>query len=343
MPWKTIPRRPNIERLTQAKPKLTLVPGNPVLTSGGVSGTSQTLYWPCIINARSILGGSALDTYYLYTSTDHASTAYVRYHTGPTPLGPWTPKGGDLGSGSSMGLGSNETPRVIYVPEDPNGRPFYCYCHSGGGRSQSTQLYSSANGTSGWTRETGLRFMHNPSAEGGLLTPPVADVLEWEGDYHTGYFNPVRIGGRYFSKGLFGGTNFLGIGFWHSRDGKIWHLDPRIGRYQQHVSTDGLAWGVGEMFLWHGSLWAFGGKSTVFASGTGNPTSELTVSAVSWDLRSPETPVQLYTRTQTYETAASRSSGVFVDTDGRCYIYVQYEDVTAGTQYLVGYTLGEAS
>lgn len=324
-PWQTIPRRVSVEPTWADKPRMVLGPSNPIIT-GGATGSATSVYWPTVINAEAILGGSALDTYYMYTSTDHAASAFVRYHTAPHPLGPWTPKGGDLTSGSSLGISNNETPSIVHVPEDP--RPFWLYVHGGGGISQVTRLYTSVNGTTSWTQDMGLRFMHNPGNL-GLLAVPSADQLEWEGDAHTGYFEPYRFAGRWFAKSLFGGTDYYAAANWHSINGRIWHADPRLLRYQPHVTADIAPWGPGFLFLWHGQLWALAGKNSIFISGVMSPDSELNVSLVQGDLRNPGTPVQVYDRVEAYETNGIRSLSVFTDVDGRAYVYVQYDNVIA--------------
>jgi hypothetical protein len=311
-------------------PTLVRGPYNPVTT--GSLTPNGTIYWWSVINAGHVLGDDAIDTYYAYSSTNHGSSyppgvEYTRLYTAPHPLGPWTVQGdGTLGTGSSIGV-AFETPQIVYVPEDPNDRPFYLYVHGnpGGVGDQATRLFSSADGQTGWTQETSLRMMHNTSGSfPGLLDPP--NLTEFEGDGHTGYFRPFRVGGRWFAISLFGGTDFFGGAVWHSQDGKLWHMDPRIRRYNTHLTGDPtVGWGAGHGFAWDGRLWQIAGMAT-FASGLGVPVAEQHMSVQAPDMRVADKPVQMFTRTHSDETTGMLFTTVFVDVNGAAYCYVQYDE-----------------
>jgi hypothetical protein len=225
--------------------KLTLLQTTPMLTGPGSLG--NTIYWFEPMRVDNILGSNAIAApdglpakYYSWESTDHdqsygAGTALggIFLRTAQSPTGPWSNRT-LLFQDTSGGAVECETPSVVYMADDPNGRPFYCYYQVDMGTFQCTRLKSSADGRTGWVQEP-IRNVLGPSAD--WTNNRLRVSTNWElGIEHTGYFNPFAHGRRMIAFGRTNGTLPDSFGMYHSYDGIDWQLDARPIRYNVKAS-----------------------------------------------------------------------------------------------------------
>ena len=278
-------------------------------TAGALSPTtSSTIYWPCVIDARAILGGAALDEFYLYYSTDHDSGAGgIWLATAPSELGPWTGRGRvyvDTSSGSQ-----SETPTVIADPTGANKLLMFYQQNSVSGANgvQSTCIATSNDGVT-WARQT---FIDIPSW--------------WPADGHTGYWRVHAEGGSLYAHSLTGGGNQPSFGLWHSYDGRSWTLNPKPLTYQMDLLGDGrrVEWNSGDIIWWNGRHWWIG-MSSDFVSGATPKDGRIIIAAISDDFTAlTSAPQVLLYPINAGESTDYRAIQTFQGRDGRLYLYYQ--------------------
>ncbi|EOV5131796.1 hypothetical protein ACOA15_005961, partial [Klebsiella oxytoca] len=197
-------------------PKVRKISDAPIFTQADQSAAS--IYWPWFYD-NSQHGGNGITLFY---STDHATVhanSGVFAATADTPEGPYTFHG--LVFRDDAGGTQCETPCVMY---DEKNQRFLMYyqMESVGVGSQSTCVAVSDALLSGYSRDSVCVDMMS-------LTQP--------GDGHCGYFRPFRYNGGWFGYSLYGGAYHSRNGFWRSRDGINWMLDPRLSCQRQDVMT----------------------------------------------------------------------------------------------------------
>lgn len=239
--------------------------GNPIFTRNNaqwlVDG-SMKIYFPFVINARNILGVSALDTFYMYYSSDHSSgEGGIGLATASDPLGPWTDRGkvySDITKGNQT-----ETPSVIWNEKTSL---FHMYYHNNYWQAGDTDVYRT-QATCVATSPDGLtwtRYANNP-----ILKIP--DV-EFPGDGHTGYARVFRIAGTWIATHLMGGTNNAHFGISYSKDGFNWQTDPRpivgFADLTEDSSARRLEYSGTYPFIYRGKLWACYVTSPSVSGGT---------------------------------------------------------------------------
>lgn len=155
---------------------------------GGI--TFKRILWPKVIKTDKFT--NPLNAYYLYYTTDHdASGGFYMMH-GATPTGPWTYHGlvyQDTTSGSS----STETASPVWDDVANLWRFFY-----------QQEGVPSANGlqtTISCTTTDGINFTRTDPAT--FKIDRLSSTATW-GDGHTGYFQPFKIKGQYWSYHLLG-------------------------------------------------------------------------------------------------------------------------------------------
>jgi len=284
--------------------------------AGALSPTSSpSLYWPWIIDARAILGGAALDEFYMYYSTDHEAVhanSGIWLATAPSEVGPWTGRGRVYID--NAGGQQTETPSVIWNPEENLFFMYYQQAQAPGGLGdQSTLLATSPDGIT-WTRV-------------GIVLDIVAGANA--GDGHTGYFRPYRVGGQWIGYHLMGGTGRPHFGISYSADGRTWWTDPNPLLYGADQSgTRQVTWNTSNIVWWRGRNYWIGSLDD-FAAGAAPKDGRISIAPIADDGRHvigvPKT--QLYPTALTYETTNYRSCYAFVGRDGKLYLY--YNNVGA--------------
>lgn len=300
---------PVFTRINGGTPVFTQAAQNPA-TSALVPTTSESIYWPWIIDARKILGASALDEFYMYYSTDHASHANsgIWFATAPTELGPWTGRGRVYRD--DAGGAQTETPTVFPDPAVAGGL-IMLYQQQGVPGAIGVQSTCYATSTDGitWTR-------------GGLA---IDIPTVWPGDGHTGYARHSAIGARHFAHGGAGGGDFPTFALSESVDGRKWRMQPDPLLYNMDLTGDGrrIEWNTTDIVMWQGKLWWVGFTSD-FVSGSTPKNARLAVAPISDDLRTLLAPPKyvLYP-TQGAETTNYRSNRAFIARDGRIIFYYQ--------------------
>ncbi|MFD1954290.1 hypothetical protein ACFSL6_08900 [Paenibacillus thailandensis] len=289
------------------------------------------IYFPCLVEMRSVLGSAALDTWYLYYSTDHASGAGgIGLATAPHPGGPWKDRGRvfvDTTAGEQT-----ETPCVLY---NENTGLFHMYYHqnyyAAGDtnvyRSQATCLATSPDGVT-WT------ILKAP-----LITIPDGD---FPGDGHTGYARVYRFNELWIMRHSMGGTNYSHNGISYSLDGINWTTDPYPILGNAEIASDGTTRkiGVNDVFQWRGRLWANVNENS-WASGSGDSTSKVFVSPYN----GPRKPgYGLYEILKVGGAGAwdEKSIRNVTITEYEDKLYLFYEGVNAAGDNAFGLAIGEA-
>lgn len=241
-----------VERQLFEYPKFTKISTNPIFTKDKASWVSSTakIYFPCIINAQSILGDNAIDKYYLYYSTDHADDGGgIGLATSSSVEGNWTDYG-RVYVDTFKGV-QTETPWVVWNKE---ANKFFMYYHNNyyqNGdidyyRSQATCLATSSDGVN-WERHSSSPIIKIPD-------------IEFPGDGHSGYARVFRIGDKWIMYHLMGGTNYSHFGISYSKDGISWQTDPRPLCGNADSSEDSTSrkfeMSATTPFLWRGQMWA---------------------------------------------------------------------------------------
>ncbi|WP_295851159.1 hypothetical protein [uncultured Microbacterium sp.] len=301
---------PIFKRLNGGAPVFTQATQNPA-ASALTPKTSVSLYWPWIIDARKILGSSALDEFYMFYSTDHAAHADsgIWLATGPTELGPWTGRGRVYRD--DFAGAQTETPAVF---ADPTGAKKLVKLYQqqgvpGANGTQSTVYATSDDGIT-WTR-------------GGLAIDIPATT--WPGDGHTGYATLTAIGARLFSHHLAGGGNYPTFGLSTSIDGRTWRMQADPLLYNMDVTGDGrrIEWNTTSIVMWRGELWWIGYSSN-FVSGDTTKDARLVIAPISEDLRTFKAPAKsILFPTVGDENTNYRSCHAFTARDGRIIFYYQ--------------------
>jgi hypothetical protein len=284
--------------------------------AGALTPTSSpSLYWPWVLDARAVLGGAALDEFYMYYSTDHEgvhANSGIWLATAPSEIGPWTGRG-RVYIDNAGGL-QTETPSVIWNPEESLFFMYYQQASAPGAvGQQSTLLATSPDGLT-WTRV-------------GIVLDIVSGAVA--GDGHTGYFRPYRIGGQWIGYHLMGGTSRPHFGISYSSDGRTWWTDPNPLLYgADQGGARQVTWNTSNIVWWRGRNYWIGSLDD-FAAGATPKDGRISIAPIADDGRHvigvPKT--QLYPPTMTYETTNYRSCYAFVGRDGKLYLY--YNNVGA--------------
>lgn len=199
------------------------------LLISGSDTTTTSIMWPWVIKTDRI--ASPLAKYYMYYSTDHGNGGIRMSYSNSLTSG-WTLYGQVFNDPS--GLGSTESPSIIWDSEDANFKMYYQNFGAkfGGSDSigaigiQSTLCAISTNGLA-WTKDP-------------YFIVDLPNTNTQAGDGHTGYFLPFKTKRGLFAYSLYGGTNSNTMVLWHAK-GKLggalgtnnfisnsWHSD-RIG------------------------------------------------------------------------------------------------------------------
>jgi hypothetical protein len=311
--------------------RLELLDPDPIVT--GTHGGGTTLYWFCPMRVDTILGAGALDTYYAWESTDHdaietpGGDGGVFYRSAPSPIGPWTAR--TLAFQDLDYSLETETPEVVYVPEDPNGRPFYCYYQDADATRQFTRMRSSANGRSGWVQEPVKNVMYIAvDWPNNRLRGPNLFYDQTSAQEQVTYFNPIHLGpNRWIAYSRVGAR----FGIWHSWDGRDWMLDPRLLGHETRVTGSGgksLAGSQYRPFRWKGQLYTL---STIIQGTLRTPV----ILSLSEDFRTVLGPPQeILTITQAWEDYDQVTHiRPFLD-GGTLYVYITYDGVSTGVYRL---------
>lgn len=301
---------PKFYRANGGNPIFTQAAQNPAPTAATPT-TSNSIYFPWIVDARLLFGTNALDEYYLYYSTDHEGThanSGIWLATGPTPAGPWTGRGRvyiDNAGGTQT-----ETPAVF---ADPTGASaaimLYQQAAVPGAVGAQTTLYATSPDGITWTR-------------GGIA---IDIPTWWPSDGHTGYARPRDFGGKLIAWHLAGGWDYPTFGRSTSYDGRTWWLDRFPLPYQMDLVADGrrVEWNSGDVILWNGIYWWIGMLSD-FVSGATPKNARLAIAPLSNDLRLiVAKPQYLLYPTQGSETTNYRALKTFAGRDGVLYLYYQ--------------------
>jgi hypothetical protein len=278
-----------------------------------VAGASAapSIYFPSIIDARSVFGSAALDEFYMFFSTDHEPVhvnSGIWLATGPTELGPWSSRGRvyrDDTSGTQT-----ETPDVFV---DPTGEHelvmLYQQAGVSGAVGTQTTLWATSDDGVAWTR-------------GGIAIDVPAD---WPSDGHTGYARVRNLGGVLLAHHLAGGFNWPTFGKSTSYDGRTWWMDIDPLSYQMDIVGDGrrIEWNSGDVILWGGTYWWIGMTSN-FVSGADPKDGRVVVAPLDTNFRSigGRPSVMLYP-VVTPETTDYRSMKTITARDGSLILYYQ--------------------
>lgn len=191
-------------------PTLTPYASNPIDDLAG----AHNMYYAQVIHVAEFLT-SPLDNYYRWDSSDHGTDtdARIRFSTGPTRYGPWTAQT-EIITPATLGAGNQpETPRVIWNEKTNLFHLFFHVNVVNAGSVQHTKVWTTPTGYDGFV-DTGERLVF-----------PVQTFL---GDGHTGYFQPFRIGPRWYGISLASSSTPLLYALWSSPDGIKWRVDPRL-------------------------------------------------------------------------------------------------------------------
>lgn len=301
-----------------ANPEFTRANGGaPVFTRAGSPFASDfnSLYWPCVVDARAMFGASALDEFYLYASSNHEpihNKSGVALFSGPTELGPWTYRGRvyrDDVSGQQT-----ETPTVFADPtREYKAIMLYQQENVAGAVGGQTTMWAVSNDGVNWTR-------------GGIAIDIPSD---WPSDGHTGYVHVVRIGDKLFAHGLAGGYSWPMWAISESTDGRRWRMQREpLSAGTDIIGESGrrIEWNMTNIVPWRGRAWWIGltNKQPTWESPRD---CRIAVAPISDDLRSlsarPE--VQLYPP-QGAENVQYHSVFAFVGRDARLYLYYQVDN-----------------
>tara|TARA_R100000365_G_C2746288_1_gene75507 strand:+ start:1768 stop:3042 length:1275 start_codon:yes stop_codon:yes gene_type:complete len=288
------------------------------------SGSDDDAYAPWVINAEAVLGESALDKFYMYTSSDHSAGAGgIFLRTAPSLAGPWTSPA--LVYVDTVAGSQTETAAVVWNPETELFHMYYQQYTmgvTGFTAGQSTGLATSPDGVN-WTRV------------GIVLTTP--NQIEVMGAGQLTYFRPFRIGGQWVGYHLYAPGDQFRSGMSFSQDGLVWVTDrQQLGLGPQWEALDGraIAWHLGNAVRWRGQSW-FVGLATEFVSGVDAGEHLVIIAPLSADMRRfIGSPTVILTVTQAWESANYRGVYAFVDGD---HIHVFYQSDKDGEQPSIGY------
>lgn len=299
-------RTPSFTRLNDGNPVLTQATQNPVAGAA----VAPNIYWPSIINTAAAGLVGSLDNYYLYLTTDH-SVGGIYLFTAPTPIGPWTGRGKVYDDPvGPTGNGSAET-ATVYV--DPTGATklmmLYQIAQATGAVGTQSTIWASSNDGITWTRGA-IALDITPS------TP---------GDGHTGYAKVTVVGTAVYVHSLRGGGNIPNFGLWVSYDGGRTFSSVAMLGLGRDVIPAGrrIEWNTTSIFRQYGQLW-WVGMLADYVSGSTPKDARLAVAPISEDLRHLLAPPRtILFPTQGAEVTNYRDVQLFLDVDGRGYLYYQ--------------------
>lgn len=283
----------------------TYAPGTPA------PALARDLYWPWVIRAVDILGGSALDNYYMYVSSDHApndGTDGVWLFTAPSPVGPWLGRGRvwhDIRSGSY----GTETPTVIADPT---------------GQYKLLMYYQQNNVPSAVGAHTTCVAYSNDGVAWTLIGTSHDIPIVWPTDGDTSTQVVQNLDGRLISRGLAGGGNYPTFANWESYDGgRTYLIDYDVLTYQSDLCSliRKIDWNYSYAINWQGAKYLIGFMSN-FVSGTTTRDGRIFIAPMSADYKNVIAPptVMLYP-TADVENTNYRAINVFQDIDGELYLY----------------------
>lgn len=229
-----------------ATPQFVRMSLNPLITASDIGQSS--IFWPSIIRAADYLS-APIDTYYMYVSTDHGTAGGIFLLTAPSVEGPWTPHGEVYVD--TIGQ-QTETPDVQFV----DGAFDMLYQQQfvpGRVANQVTLRATSPDGVT-WTRI------------GIAIDLPAGTALL--GEYHTGYQRRNRIGNRWMSQGLAGGSIQSKLSPWFSNDGKLWKWSGELNYGSPELAESTMRRiDLNGFFVWRGRTWGYGRDTNSPASG----------------------------------------------------------------------------
>lgn len=297
----------------------------------GVEAAGESIYFFSPMYVADKLD-DPIDHYYAWTSTDHDSQydgkGGIYLWTAPTILGPWTSQGQVFRDTNKDT--ETETPSVVYVADDPDDRPFYCFYQEVDDDvllGQHTRLATSADGED-WTAETSGKLHQAHSTADNQLYMYATTGDDAPTGSHTGYFTPFRVGEAWYGYSLYGGGDNGAFALWGSHDCRAWQLDRRVLRYGAHLVGGPGAWERvnftnGSPIVLDGRLYMIGSTSD-FSSGSGAGVRKLVATQIAWDLRTIiGRPYELLTLDQTDESTNIRCVRAFTDRDGTTYVFYQ--------------------
>lgn len=293
--------------------------GNPVFnktTQNPAAGalvptTSNTIYFPCIIDAKKLFGAGALDEFYMYYSTDHEAThanSGIWLATGPSELGPWTGRGRVFID--NAGGTQTETPFIIADPTGTNvALMYYQQATAPGAVGSQSTLYATSNDGINWAR--------------GAIAIDIPTW--WSSDGHTGYIHVGVHGNHLISHGLAGGTDNPSFGIARSYNGRNWSLDPEMLGYQMDLLQDGrrVEWNSGDVIVWKNRLYWIGTSSN-FVSGSTTKDGRLIIAPINEVQNTLLSPPQvIFYPPSDSESTNYRATYTFIGRDGELYFYYQ--------------------
>lgn len=227
-------------------PRFTRLSQTPAITAASIGQSS--IFWPSIIRAADYLS-TPIDTYYMYVSTDHGTAGGIFLLTSPSVEGPWTPYGQVFVDVIGQ---QTETPDVQFV----DGKFDMLYQQQfvpGRVANQVTLRATSPDGVN-WTRI------------GIAIDLPVGTALL--GEYHTGYQRRNRIGNRWMSQGLAGGSIQSKLSPWFSNDGKTWKWSGELNYGSPDLAENTMRRiDLNGFFTWRGRTWGYGRDTNSPSSG----------------------------------------------------------------------------
>lgn len=289
-------------------------------TSGLVS-----LYGPSLID-MSVDPTWTGPRFILKYSTDHDITGNdgIGAATSADVLGPYTPvkpSGNPVIYRDTIVGNETETPSDLYVPGDPDGKPWYMfYQQQGVGRgNQSTLLAKAANPLvpSSYTR-VGIAIQ--------AITGGAVASTGGPGDGQTTYAAVMPIGSSYLAITIDGGGSYAGGKvLWFSDDGVKWtKLPHRLAERTDLTNDTELRYVYSSIFEWRGDMWAVLSKQP-WGSGLWSSTDARPyVAKLSSDLRSIVTkPAPMFAGDVLPAGVTEVGSyGIPLEVDG--YLYVPY-------------------
>jgi hypothetical protein len=223
------------------------------------------------VDVRAAIGGTALDKFYMYYSTDHQTDhalSGIWLATAPSEIGPRTGRG-RVFIDNAGGI-TTETPSVIWNPDENLFFMYYQQAQAPGARGdQQTLLATSPDGIN-WTR-VGV-FISRLEGESA-------------GDGPTGCFRPRRIGGQWIGYHLMGGTGHPHFGISYSADGRSWWTDPDTLLYgTDQAGARQVTWNTSNIDWWMGKEWWIGSLDD-FAAGANPKDGRLAIAPLAENMR----------------------------------------------------------
>lgn len=215
-----------------------------------------TIYWPYLVKVPASVYAAfpQYGRWRLYFSTDHdtGSGGVGMMKTDAllpgSPDTTWTSVKNGTSSKILVGGSTNqmETPTVIYNPVTAKWHAYVQIetAQREGVTPQSTALYLSDDGVTGWTK-----------VAGGGIPNPGSDWLGWR---HTGYAKVWLIDGLWVAWHLSGGGDQSTYGWSYSNDGFSWVLDRRRILTAAKFGGGLQRLGVSTLLNYRGRLWAMG-------------------------------------------------------------------------------------